>query len=594
MDGERSRGRAASPQARKIRASSIDASRGTTSIPLLPLAMSESGDQLKRKRARVACEPCRQRKRKCNGATPCATCTDWGYNCHYTDQTPRKPAVGGESLRSPDEAVTQSHHHQGIARSLEANSAAAFVRKMGLKVDPAQAPKLALFGWNIGARQLPSGTGAISARPIVDVISVADMKQLAEVYFTKIDPCYGFIDRRVFDDRLKTRWQTPLSSGSIYDSILAGVAALGSLFSHRSMTITELHLVEAARSILDGHDGSGPPSLELVTGWALRVVYMRMTAAPHATWIASSTLMHLIEAAGLHLEPSSSSSATSHDTVPLRAPATTPPHDREISRRLVGVAHHLNIWTSFDLGLSRVAFRTGLPLPASPTNPGDYTPEVLNLLPASACLDPENSQTDSDLEPTLTKVLQGTHTQPPSVMAQTNLVLCILRRLRILNLSITPQVTDQVLVLFGQALSYARTMVTDGSPWHQVANVPMQILYVLLEMDTRASLAMLPAAMQTVTLVATTYDTATMREAYSTARLLVSLYQQRRSEDTRVLAEVLNLAPGAGETVTEPLSPRVDELSWLEGLVAEMPSLQGLELEPWLQGDVLAGGEGWE
>ncbi|PYI20563.1 hypothetical protein BO99DRAFT_330413 [Aspergillus violaceofuscus CBS 115571] len=551
--------------------------------------MSESsGDQLKRKRARVACEPCRQRKRKCNGTTPCATCTDWGYNCHYTDQTPRKPAaagVGADSLRSPDEAVTQSSHHQGIARSLEANSAAAFVRKMGLKVDPAQAPKLALFGWNIGARQLPSGTGEISARPIVDVISVADMKQLAEVYFTKIDPCYGFIDRRVFDDRLDTRWQTPLSSSSIYDSVLAGVAALGSLFSQRSMTITELHLVESARSILDGHDGSGPPSLDLVTGWALRVVYMRMTAAPHATWIASSTLMHLIEAAGLHLEPSAT---TPHDT----------PHDREISRRLVGVAHHLNIWTSFDLGLSRVSFRTGLPLPASPTNPGDYTPEVLDLLPASACLDPENSQTDGDLEPTLTRVLQGTHTQPPSVMAQTNLVLCILRRLRILNLSITPQVTDQVLVLFGRALSYARAMVTDGSPWHQVANVPMQILYVLLEMDTRASLAMLPAAMQTVTLVATTYDTATMREAYSTARLLVSLYQQRRSEDTRVLAQVLNLAPGggaqAGDTGTEPLSPRVDELFWLEGLVAEMPSLQGLELEPWLQGDVLAGGEGWE
>ncbi|PYH43333.1 fungal specific transcription factor domain-containing protein [Aspergillus saccharolyticus JOP 1030-1] len=463
---------------------------------------------------------------------------------------------------------------------------------MGLKVDPAKAPKLALFGWNIGARQLPSpsGMGAIPPGPVVDIISLSDMRQLAEVYFTKIDPCYGFIDRHIFEDRLETRWQSPLSSSSVYDSVLAGVAALGALFSRRSMTITELHLVEAARSILDGHNGSGPPVLELVTGWALRVVYMRMTAAPHATWIASSTLMHLIEAAGLHLE-----STTSHDTLPLR-PATQ--HDREISRRLVGVAHHLNIWTSFDLGLSRVSFRTGLPLLPSP-KPGDYTYEVLNLLPASACLDPENPQTDGDLEPTLTKVLRGTHTQPPSVMAQTNLVLCILRRLRNLNLSITPQVIDEVLALFGRALSHARSMVTDCCPWHQVANVPMQILYVLLEMDTRASLAMLPEAMQTVTLVANTYDTATMKEAYSTARLLVSLHQQRRSEDTKVLAEVLNQAPGGQSggdtrTVVEPFSPRVEELSWLEGLVAEMPSLQGLELEPWLQlqGDVL-GGEGW-
>jgi hypothetical protein len=56
-----------------------------------------------------------------------------------------------------------------------------------------------------------------------------------------------------------------------------------------------LHLVEAARSILDINGFSGAPSLDFLARWTLRIVYMRMTAPPHSAWIASSTLMHLIE-----------------------------------------------------------------------------------------------------------------------------------------------------------------------------------------------------------------------------------------------------------------------------------------------------------
>lgn len=204
------------------------------------------------------------------------------------------------------------------------------------------------------------------------------MKALANVYFTKVDPCYGFIDQHIFFERLGARWRTPLTS-NVYDSVLGGVAALGSLFSRRNVTITELHLVESACSILDVHHMSGPLSVDLVTGWALRVIYMRMTASPHSTWIASSTLMHLVEASGLHLE-------SSCDTVLSCSTQCDP----DIRRRHVGVAQHLNMWTSFDIGLSRVSFQSGLPLAPS-LRPGDYTTELLNFLPVSTNLDPGQS-----------------------------------------------------------------------------------------------------------------------------------------------------------------------------------------------------------
>ncbi|PLN77513.1 hypothetical protein BDW42DRAFT_176731 [Aspergillus taichungensis] len=62
---------------------------------------------------------------------------------------------------------------------------------MSLTVDPANAPKFSLFGWNIDTRQVPSGSGPIGAYSIVDILSRAGMKSLTSVYFSKVHPCYG-------------------------------------------------------------------------------------------------------------------------------------------------------------------------------------------------------------------------------------------------------------------------------------------------------------------------------------------------------------------------------------------------------------------
>ncbi|THC96344.1 hypothetical protein EYZ11_004159 [Aspergillus tanneri] len=443
----------------------------------------------------------------------------------------------------------------------EANSGAAFVRRLGLKVDPPNAPKSTLFGWNIGERRLPSGLATVSALPIVDILSRDEITSLAAVYFAKVDPCYGFLDAHRFYDRLNARWRSPMSPG-VYDSVLAGVAALGGLFSHRIVDVTELLLVECARSVLDLRHHSGAPGLDMVIGWTLRVVYMRMTASPHATWIASATLMHLVEALGLHRE----------DETPENDSETA--CEPDLRRRLVGVARHLNLWVSYDLGLSRVVFWNDKCRPPAP-RPGDFTTELLNLLPVSASLGPEETPDDRDLVSSLLQTLDGRHTQPPSVMAQCNLVLCILRRLLVMNASLSSALKDRVLALFRKALQAARTMVRDCTPWHHAANVPFQIVGVLLDMDTRPSLALLPEAMQTLQLVAATYDTDTMREAYGTACWLLRLYQRRRHDDVELLSGLVS----AHQPEPDPTESTFhQEMSWLEDLITEMPSLQGMNL----------------
>lgn len=476
---------------------------------------------------------------------------------------------------TPTSAVESDH--SGLVRRLEANSGAAFVRNLGLKIDPTKAPKLNLFGWNIGARQLSSQLNAAAPPlPVVEITSLEHMKSLAQVYFDKVDPCYGFIDRSRFFGELASRWESP-QAPSIYDSILGGVAAIGCLFSQRHTTITELHLVRSARACLENYHLYGPPPIDLLTGWALRVSYLRMTDSPHSTWVASSTLMHLVEASGLHPE----------------SPSVLLPSaqcDPDIKRRLVGVAHHLNAWTSFDLGLSRVSFRTDeLPLLPAP-KPGDYTAEVLGLLPVAVSLDPGRLKDEADLTSKLSQVVGGVHTRPPSVLAQCNLVLCILRRIHTQNLDISPGLAEEVLVLLNKGLGCARKMVIECCPWHQVANVPFHVICVLLVMDTRSSLAMLPEAMQTLSLVASTYETEAMREAYSAACLLVLLHQQRRKDDIAILGESLNVPHQERQMEPPPQpSPSAEDYSWLGALVADLPGLQRIDLDQFLQGDLIAG-----
>ncbi|KAJ5085826.1 hypothetical protein N7532_010597 [Penicillium argentinense] len=536
----------------------------------------------KGKRARLACKPCRERKRKCDGGEPCSTCSEWGYSCYYEVRRRKSRAVqqtsSPELLASPQVQNASDHtavepDPGGLVRRLEANSGAAFVRKLGLKIDPQKAPKLNLFGWNIGARRLSAQTVASSVFPIVEITSLEHIQALAQVYFDKIAPCYGFIDQQAFFEQLSERWKTPLLP-DLYDSVIAGVGALGCLFSQRNATITEVHLVRLARSTLDAHHLSGPPSIDLLTGWTLRSVYLRMTDSPHATWIASSTLMHLLEASGLHPE--------SHSVLPPSVKV-----DPDLQRRLVGVAHHLNVWTSFDLGLSRVSFqKDDLPLPPSP-KPGDYTNEVLGLLPASLSLDPGRSKDEADLPATLIRLLDGVHTAPPSTMAQCNLVLCILRRIHSQNLDISSDLADRVLALLKMGLGCAQSMVMDCTPWHQVANVPFHIICVLLVLDTRSSLSMLPEAMRTLSLVASTYDTETMREAYSAACLLVLLHQQRRKDDIAILGEALSTQQGTQLEILSQPTPSAEEYNWLGALVADLPGLQRVDLDQFLNADMI-------
>lgn len=594
-----------------------------------------------RKRSRVACTSCQSRKRKCSGDQPCSTCLQFGVDCQYDllsrkkrDVRPLRPHPHPHSSNTTpsvasvvhDDPTPKNHpppHHDQPApgdstgirlNSREANSGAAFVRRLALKIDPRNAPKLHLFAWNVGIRHPPSTLPARRAVPVVETISQDDMRSLTYIFFDKIDPCYGFLDRDSLLRQVSRRWLPPTAESALafgpYDAVLCGVAALGYLFSRRQATSTELQLSETARLILEQNllVEPSPAAADFVAGWVLRVAYLRMTASPHATWMASCTLMHLIEATGLHLEPpdpaasSSSSSAAPHPDPIVLGQAIPPsssdepyPCDPEFRRRLFGMARHLNTWISFELSRSRVVLYGATSLPPTP-RPSGYTTEIFNLLPISENLDPSTTQDLPDLEAALTHVLDLHHPQPTLVLAQCNLMLCIYRRLRALHTGVAGDLLDRVLALAAKALRATRDLVASDSPWHQVANVPFQIISTLVAIDTRASLLLLSDAMRTLREVAAAYNTDVMREAYSTAYLLILLHQRRKEEDTRALRDVLRVnadvsAPPMDWTDREH-APSTHSLadypgfSWLSDVLIDMPHLSQYDLDTFLETDV--------
>ncbi|KAJ5663386.1 hypothetical protein N7507_004117 [Penicillium longicatenatum] len=596
-------------------------------------------DSKPRKRSLAACLSCQSRKRKCSGEQPCATCLQSGVDCQYSSASRKKrlrsTSAHGTSLpldasRPPDgqgysipKAISTpgsttspalfSRGDAGVSHSLEANSGAAFVRKLGLRIDPARAPRLHLFAWNVGERQLSSALStepgkALAPMLITKLLSLEEMRRLEAIYFKKVDPCYSFLDRHYVQSRIAQRWDVSELLEQSYDAVLYGVAAFGYLFSNRERIPTELHVIDAAYNILQKSIlGAETPSIEIIAGWVLRVAYLRMTASPHAGWMASCTLMHLIEAAGLHLESTDSSLLhTSTDQNP-EAPSDT--------RRLLGMARHLNTWISFDLGRSRViAHGATTKVPQNP-----HRADLLHLLPLSESLDPTTSaqQDLPDLENALNSVLDLVYTEPSLILVQCNLMLCIYRRVRALNAH-APLSTriDRFLAIASRGLRAAREMVASTCPWHQVANVPFQIVCTLLAIDNRAALALLPDAMLTLKEVITVYETDVMREAYSTAYLLVAMHQRRKEDDTRALADVLRANSAAAavfgqqqdddgggggnglagkdsekthleEVVQQTHAPVSDvEVSWLGDLVIDMPSLQNFDMDQFLMTDV--------
>ncbi|KAM3426873.1 hypothetical protein NHJ13734_009221 [Beauveria thailandica] len=553
-----------------------------------------------RKRSRLACQTCRDLKRKCDGAEPCGTCVRFEYPCRYSAGSkmrnkpadraghappPPPPRSAGllSQLPSPvDNAATitpaSSSSVQHQARSLEANSGPAFVRRLGFKSESksggggggssSSSPRVQTFAWNafLGSRQTVQSP---MARPVTELLSQQRMSYLAGVYFQKLHPTYSFVDAGELEQHVRLRWARP-SVPEPVDAVLCGVAALGCLFSQVDADRTEPELVESAKCMLE-QSFSDPPSVSRISAWLLRVIYLRLAGTHYPAWMASCTVLHMLEAAGMTVEDA--------DPVALR-PDTEQSSNIEVKRRLLAVSQHLNTWMSYDMGLSRVSL-SGVTCALPSKRPGEYTTELMELLPFTIQLDPEKTQAASELESALQIVLDRVHTRPPTILGQCNLALCLCRRLRSMEFTLPDATIQRILVLTASGIQAAREILADRAPWHHMAYVPFQIVCVLLAIDTVSSISQLRDAMQCLQDVAAVYNTHATREAMRTARSLIMLHQRGKEMLAAALSDIVKVydVNHAAEDVASAAPALADDFAWLNGLPEDFSNIQDLNLE---------------
>lgn len=396
-------------------------------------------------------------------------CEGFNYDCVYRS-TPRRKRLKSNEMASthllspPEEASTVRPDEQGVVSPVEfsrnlqqANSGSAFVQNFSMAVDPSNRP-LPFLAWNLflGERSVKSPTENLQS--ITDLLSFSDMSQLAEAFFSKVDRCYGFLDKDGVEQAIQQRWSSTGNS-TLYDAVLCGVAAVGNVFSNLQDFITETAIFSLVKWLLSN---SEEVTVDSALAWVLRTVYLRVAGRPEEAWMSSCTALHMVDAAGLHCEPT-----VDCDTRFQTAGRNMTPDDR---RRTFGVARHLNVWLSFDLSRSRVVLQNGSITPPSSVppshRPNDYTNELLGLLRYTESLDPGKALSGAELLASFTEVLDRVHTQPPSVLAQNNLMLCLYRRLYTLRYEVPSDVLAKAISLIQQGIRAVHSMVENGSPWY--------------------------------------------------------------------------------------------------------------------------------
>lgn len=507
----------------------------------------------KRQRAKQACEPCRLRKRRCDGNMPCNMCTQFEYKCYF-EKHPRKRSKlveqdaveNGIIQASPTRNATPPHEEQTTQedvskmQSMEANSGMAFTKLLGMRLDASAGPKLFTFGWNLGT----GSTSAPISSPITGFLTQDQMIAMAKFYFTNAHPLYGILDKEWLMKQIMLRYssQKPVQCP---DHLMAGVAALGTLFGDGSIDTVLPGLVDSAKLSLESTSTMQPPTIYDVQSWILRTIYLRSTGHPHACWMASSVTMHLIESCGLQQESTSSV---------MYPPTNDHMNDAEVRRRTFWIARLLNTWISFEYGRNRVALR-GITCKLPVHRDGDFTREYIELYSISCCLDPENADKPTQWEDFLRQLEQYDAPHDCMELSRANLGLCAYRRLRLGNPNLPSETINRITAIGLAGLQAARNQANKGMPWWHVANVPFQCICVFLAIDTKESLSHIGTAMRTLEMVVKRFDTVAMKEALKTARFLVRLSKKKKDEDSDVLEKSLKRDSADGDAQPDGLQP---------------------------------------
>lgn len=512
-----------------------------------------------RQRSKQACQPCRQRKRKCDGKFPCNICKGYGYDCEYGSKSkpapPKRPATSDTvsappPVKAPRIAQAQAMPKQytdssilpGVLappkpRYVGRYSSVAFPLYAGLEVQATKLPRLHSFGYHAGIREEPpcAVNHALVAR-----VSWNIARSLIDVYTAVIHPVFGFYDLNLLNALCEKHWHGQ-AQDIVFEAMICGVIALGSFFSDILDKDTEMWVIYHAKDILEDASISRFPTVESIAAWILRTIYVRSTGRPHVAWMCSCTLMHLVEAAGLHQVPEFLMQATGGSGAPQEELINT------VDRTAL-VANAVHILIAFEYGRSIMTFGRQGTEKTYPSHQGvNYTSQLCKLVAAIPTSQDTGDRTDimHELLGALENISEMTLDHDFLLLLRADLALGIYRRLRVMDPHFQQGQNDLVIGAGISALSAARRLASQKQPWWNIVGTVFQFACALLVMDTNASCVKLSDTMDALEFIVNHFNTHLAKEALSTIHQLARASLNKKRESVEALERAVGISnPG--------------------------------------------------
>ncbi|KAJ5082807.1 hypothetical protein N7532_011850 [Penicillium argentinense] len=465
------------------------------------------------------------------------------------------------SKENADAPITPGVLEPSKGRYVGRYSSIAFPLYVGMEVHATKPPRLHSFAYHTGIRKEPP----CAVQPeIAERISWNSTRSLIDAYASIIHPVFGFLDMDAFYTKCERHWHGQLQD-MVFEAIASGVIALASLFNGGLEEDMEMWLVLHAKKVLEDCTISRFPSAEQIAAWILRTLYIRCTGRPHVTWISSCSIMHLVEATGLHRTPESVLQTTGNTLNQLTS---------SIANKTAQVAHCLHILIAFEYGRSIMATNHQvLEHTDEECRRMDFTPQLCNLittLPLSQHAG-ETVALTQELLSSLERISEITLEHDFLVLVKTDLVLGIYRRLRVLDSKIQPDHNEKVIAAGRHALAAARRLVSQNKPWWNVVGSIFQFACTLLAIDTPTSCEILGETMDTLELIVDHLDTHLAKEALSTARQLVRASLNKKKKGVEALERIVGTeAPEIADSqMTDQLAQDIAAMS--PSLAAQLP-----------------------
>jgi Fungal Zn(2)-Cys(6) binuclear cluster domain len=524
----------------------------------------------RRLRIKRACEPCRKRKRKCDGHHPCNQCLEYEYSCSFSgmnDEETRgvsqnaqnaqnvpsdrigiseanvsrrdnwietfdlsgRPTQNQSRERSPERSPECRRNFPVIdfekGRYSNPHGGMVLARKLGQDIGLPKELRLHSYGWNLSLR---TEQHSILLPAVRRYLTLEDTLRYSQIYFDVVDPVYHFMDNARYFDRCTRYLLANNPNLGDFEAVISGVVSLGSFFAANPST-AESQLVEHAKLILDAGSAYAPGllSLDQATAWILRTLYLRLTTRPHLSWFASCATMHIIEAMGLHID------LTTVDLVGS-GPEVLTAELIASRKKIFECASFVNAVISADYGRSRVSLQPHRIRNTQPSTATSATvlSELTKLLAAS-----ENSLRPGEKNNILNSIRDFPAERPLLVLLKTDVAIHMYRnQFYMARENPTDAERTVIISIIKDALQEVQQFLPNRQPWWNVLFTPFQCLLVLLAMDTDDSLSVVPEAISTLRAVYDTFHTHLVEEVLQTASSLIQGLEKRKVKQASFLS----------------------------------------------------------